>query len=1032
MTPEDLQRRAEALAGSLVFLDEDAAAAEWTELGESFAALREEGAAWPVVADAASLGAELCGRLAADEVPDRAAGLEQLGLLATVLAGAAEDLQAGRSPRTFKAELAGVRVFLSDLQAGDAGGEAQGSPAGEEEEFRQVMLDRIDAVESSVLNLPDGAASPELLGEIFREFHTLKGETGILGLAELNEFFHRVESALERTRNEPVAVTGALVAALVRVNDVSRSLLEAGAVAAPEECDAAVRELAAAVEQSPLGEAAPAETEREEDDDFFAAMGAADSVAPAAAEASADAAAVAEAPVPPEEGFAPAPDGEAQPPAEEEPVPAGEAMQSVPVGVDRIDRLLDLVATTAATASQIAQHPALREAADTALNTDLMDLQRSVGGLQDLAVGLRMMPIRPLFRRLQRAAFNVSRSSHKGVDVEVIGADTEVDRSVIEQLTGALIHVVRNAIDHGIEPPAERREAGKPPRGRITLRAARRGPDIRIEVADDGRGLNRERIRQRAVEEGLVAPDAPLTDEDLESFIFRNGFSTARRVTGVSGRGVGMEAVRQAAAELRGKVSLETRPGTGTTLRLSLPLALAAIEGLVLGLGESRYVLPASAARESFRAAAADLKTIEGEGRVVAVRGTYLPVVDLGRALGLRPAAADLTAGVFVVTEHEGRLAALFVDEVLATQQVMVRPLEGPLAAVRQVSGTAALDGRRLALVLEARALLADASTRGARELDGARKKDGQIETVDLGGNQVGMVDFSLAYRQNGAVRRGRFAINAFKAREFVPVQELTRLPQAPRGFLGMLLLRGRTLPVVSLAQLLGFTEATEAGRGTILVCEFGSAVIGIQVTDVNRVHYISWDEIKPPPDSGGLVPVTYVVGTILMGEEVVMVLDFEQIVQDVLRLYKEFGDSLEDVEQRKEGSRVLLAEDSALVRRKIAEALRAANLEVIEAANGQEARDLLLEMAARVEEEGGSIFDLLDLVLSDIEMPQLDGYTLTRTVKTHPTLLGLPVILQSSLTNETVVQRAREVQADGVVGKHDPEELALQLRQYL
>jgi chemotaxis signal transduction protein/CheY-like chemotaxis protein len=617
--------------------------------------------------------------------------------------------------------------------------------------------------------------------------------------------------------------------------------------------------------------------------------------------------------------------------------------------------------------------------------------------------------------------------------------DTEVDRSLIETLSGGLIHLVRNAVDHGIEAPADRRRLGKEEQGRLVLRAYQDGGDVIIQVQDDGAGLDADRIREVAIKRGLLTPDRQISQSDLFALIFHPGFSTASRITGTSGRGVGMNAVQDAVDSLRGKIDVESEPGRGTTLRLILPLSLAAIQGLLVEVGRSQYLLPAFVVRESFRPKAEWLDTVKGQGRVVSIRGAILPIIDLAEVLQVPDAAVAPEEGVLVIVEYEGRLAALLVSAVLNTQNAMIRPLEGPLAGVEYVSGVVTLGQGSLALVLEVGELLRHGVTSASTDLTTGFSQDDRVETVDIGSNQVAMVDFSICYRETGVERTSRYAINAFKAREFVPMQELTPMPQAPPGFAGVLLLRDRTLPVVNLVSLLGF-EPVASGEGSIIICEFGSHTIGIAVEQVNRVNYISWGEILPPPDtSGSGAGAEAVVGTILMGEEVLFVLDFEQIVQKVLSIYQSFGQTLDGVQQRKTRSRVLLVEDSTLVRQKTAEALRSAGLEVIEAANGQAALDELRRMESVVEGEeggdqagGGSIFDLLDLVLSDIEMPLLDGYTLAQEIKRSSILRGLPVIFHSSLTNQTIIARAKEVQADGVVAKGDPEHLALLLRQYL
>ncbi|MFW5856918.1 MAG: chemotaxis protein CheA, partial [Planctomycetota bacterium] len=564
MTPEELHRSLQGAASDLVFLDGDAPAEDWAVFVDRLGPLAAAAAACdcPILADAGELAGRIAAVLAAGDPGNPDAAVEHLNTLLTLMGVRAEELAEDRPPaQTYKAELAAARVYLDDLAGDEAPPAATATPAEDDEaaEFRQVMRGRIDAVEALLLGAEDTADEAELLRSVFREFHTLKGETGILGLTDLHNFFHDAESRMEPLRSESLSITADLVDALMAVADTSRRLIDGatGDDATTDDARAVLLDaLGGAVAAAPPAEArTPDATDAatgEDDDAFFAAM-ADPPPAPDAASAQgaedlflqgAGASGEAEPTAPP------LPDADAA----EAPVPETEGVQVIPVDVGRIDSLLDLVATTTASAVQVGRHPLLAEQADTALRADLAILQRSIASLQDLAAGLRMTPVRPLFQRMRRVAYDVGRSSHKRVDIDVEGADTEVDRSVVENLTGALVHLIRNAIDHGIEAPADRRAAGKPERGRLLLRARRAGSNVAIEVVDDGAGIDPERVRAAAVGRGVIAPDARLPDRELRELIFHPGFSTAARVTGVSGRGVGMDAVRSAVEHLRGRV----------------------------------------------------------------------------------------------------------------------------------------------------------------------------------------------------------------------------------------------------------------------------------------------------------------------------------------------------------------------------------------------------------------------------------------------------------------------------------------------
>lgn len=749
-----------------------------------------------------------------------------------------------------------------------------------------------------------------------------------------------------------------------------------------------------------------------------------------------------------------------------------EGLQSISIPVSRLDALLNLVGEVSLLGSQVADHPGLNTVRDA--STLLTELGRASRSLQDFSATLRMTSVSPLFQRTQRAAIAAARQMNKRIHVHVEGRTTQVDRLVIDQLSAAFVHLVRNSMDHGIESLEDRRAAGKSPEGSITLRAFRRGGDVVLEIEDDGRGLDLESIRKKAVALGRIAPDAKLRDADIAHLVFHSGLSTARAVTGLSGRGVGMSVVSESVKALRGRIEIETHAGKGTCFRIQFPAALSAMEGVFVRLGASVLVFPVLVVRETLRVTREQVHSVEGRGIVVTIRGIVVPVISLSERLGLPMDASDVaTDGVLVLIEEDDRLAALWADEVLETRQTLIRPIEGDLSRIPDIAGAVPLGDRRIAFMIDTRRLLASCNVAAGQAFTEAGSRQAasgtRVETVSIGSNTVGMIDFTITRPgKDGRMEEQVFVINAFKAREFVPVAHLTPVPHAPRGFAGMLLLRDETIPVVALNVLLGFIDDAQrapAHERIVVVCEFAGKTVGFLVSHVDRVSYVSWSDILPPPRSGSMIKMEYVVGTILLrnlrdpdevqpegaaagspgemrrnasgdllpdGDAVAFVLDFERIVQQVFHLYDSMEHDLQGVQQRKAQNRILLVEDSPLIRRETASALRKAGIEVIEAEDGDAALAIIHSLHQRAVEEGVSIFTHLDLVLSDIEMPKSDGYTLTLAVKNHPELRVLPVLLHSSLTNDTIIARAREVEADGFVPKCDPKTLADQLRRYL
>jgi two-component system chemotaxis sensor kinase CheA len=312
-----------------------------------------------------------------------------------------------------------------------------------------------------------------------------------------------------------------------------------------------------------------------------------------------------------------------------------------------------------------------------------------------------MLPVGTLFARFPRMVRDTSAALGKHVALELHGEETELDKGVIERLGDPLTHLVRNAVDHGVEPVEERLAAGKPEQAVVRLSAHHEGGNVVIEVADDGKGLDAERIRAKAVSQGLVGEDEALTLEQTHALIFRPGFSTAAQVSDLSGRGVGMDVVKRNVEALNGTVAICSTPGEGTTFRIKLPLTLAILEGMQLRVGRQVFVLPLLSIVESFRPSPVDVKTVLGEGEVVMVRGEPLPLHRLHEILAVRGAEADATRGLVMVIEHEGRRVGLLVDELLGQAQVVIKSLESNFRRVEGITGATIMGDGRVALILD-------------------------------------------------------------------------------------------------------------------------------------------------------------------------------------------------------------------------------------------------------------------------------------------------------------------------------------------
>jgi two-component system chemotaxis sensor kinase CheA len=326
--------------------------------------------------------------------------------------------------------------------------------------------------------------------------------------------------------------------------------------------------------------------------------------------------------------------------------------------------------------------------------------------LQRVSLSLRMVPIRGVFQKMARVVRDLAARQSKEVQLVTEGEETELDRNMVEELADPLLHMIRNALDHGIEAAAARAAQGKPRAGVLHLRARHQAGGILVELQDDGQGLDKERILAKAVEKGLAAPGAKLSDEEIFHFIFAAGFSTAREVTDLSGRGVGLDVVRRNIERLRGRVEVSSAPGQGTLFKLVLPLTLAIIDGLIVTVGGQRYIIPTLLVRESFRPRREMISTLQGRGELVNLRGRLIPMLRLGEQFGVKPAASGPADGIIVVVQTGASLKCLLVDGLLHRQEVVIKNV-GEIIRQRNASiaGAAILGDGRVGLIIDVNSL---------------------------------------------------------------------------------------------------------------------------------------------------------------------------------------------------------------------------------------------------------------------------------------------------------------------------------------
>ena len=534
--------------------------------------------------------------------------------------------------------------------------------------FVAEALDHLGTIEATVLELETAPQDKRLLDDVFRPFHTIKGNAGALGVVSVQEFAHHVENLLDLARAGKHRMGAEEFEIVLQAVDVLTTMIgELPARVAgqpPSDTGAICARLISRIERSVTGDSA-------------SGSAAAVEAAPALEAVTADE------------------------PSVETRQRRTEGAQSVKVDTSKLDSLIDMVGELVIAQALIYEDPNLQRIVDERLQRNLAQVRRITTDLQRDAMSMRLVPIKPTFQKLARLVRDLSKKSGKVVDLVLAGEDTELDRKVIEDINDPLMHMVRNSIDHGIETADARRRAGKRPEGRLLLSASHQGGSVVITISDDGGGLNQEKILKKARERNIVAPGETLSANEIHQLIFRPGFSTAEQVTEISGRGVGMDVVRRNIEALRGRIDIQSAEGQGTTFLIKLPLTLAILDGLTLAVAEQRFVLPTFSVRESLRPTADQIHFVHGAPRMIQVRDQLMPLMWLGDAFQIANAQTDVTEATVVVVEDDGRRVGLVVDALVGKQEVVVKSLGETFTHVVGVAGGAILGDGRVGLILD-------------------------------------------------------------------------------------------------------------------------------------------------------------------------------------------------------------------------------------------------------------------------------------------------------------------------------------------
>lgn len=592
-------------------------------------------------------------------------------------------------------------------------------------DFIEEAKEHLASIELNIMSLEADPTDKEAINAVFRPFHSIKGVAGFLNLQAIHHLSHEVENLLDEARSGAIDVTDAVIDVVLRAVDILKVLLK--------ELEAALGSSQAVLSAGLV-------------ESFLKTLKNFDPQKPIVRERSAEPPKVGEilvqkGLVEPEEvekvaevarergkkiGEALVEEGAVSPQdvgwALREQRRFKESTASVRVDTVKLDNLVDMVGELVIAQSMVLQNPEVQTIKDQKFQKDSVQLRRITAELQRISMSLRMVPIKSTFQKLIRLVRDLSKKSGKDVRLEMRGEDTEIDRNMVEEIYEPLVHMIRNAIDHGLESPEERRALGKDPCGTISLSAEQKGGNIIIELRDDGRGLNAEKIRTKALERGLISPEEVLDERALFELIFHPGFSTKDEVTDVSGRGVGMDVVRRSVEELRGKLEVSSVPGQGTRFELKLPLTMAIIDGMVICVGPERYVVPTVALRESLRPSREAYLTVHGSEEMIKVRNQLMPLIRLHDLFNVEPRFRNPWEGLILVVNEDQKSYCLLADEIVGRQEVVIKSLGAGLRHVRGLSGGAILGDGKVALILDVKGIVSGYEEGGHHGYDRQRR----------------------------------------------------------------------------------------------------------------------------------------------------------------------------------------------------------------------------------------------------------------------------------------------------------------------
>ncbi len=658
----------------------------------------DETAARPVREAAARAGEKISDMLSAD-------GPEATFTDATftdALAAAGQAIEAAMHGLEEAAAPSAVIAETAQIPSGATSAAARYLPEEADIDLMEAFIvessDLLVNAEEALLALESEPGDMDAVSTVFRAFHTIKGTSSFLDLGLVSDLAHRAETLLSRVRDGDIRFAGGYADLALRSLDALKDL---------------IGEVQSALDGSPYAKPAGY-------DDLYAALADPEAVGISESQV-ATPTPVPDAPLPPEtaapedafpEPATPTPAPSLQqetgarsaPPAQQQRSPEpGRVIResSIRVPVERLDRFIDMVGELVVAHSMVVQDEAVASGNHHDLSKKVGQTTKIVRELQRMSMSMRMIPLKGTFQKMARLVRDLARRADKNVSFITDGEDTEIDRNMVDIINDPLVHMVRNAVDHGIEPPGDRERAGKPVNGIVQLSAYHSAGNVVVEIQDDGRGLDREAILSKALERGLIATIDGLSDEEVYDLIFHPGFSTAHSVSEVSGRGVGMDVVKTNIESLRGQVEVNSRPGQGSVVKMRLPLTLAIIDGMVIRVGTQKFVIPTVSIVRSVQPTESELSRVFERGEMLYLQGKLIPLFRLATLFEIDDAATDPTRAIVVVVEEDRRQTGLLVDELIGSQQIVIKTLGEALGDIPGISGSAIMPNGRVGLILD-------------------------------------------------------------------------------------------------------------------------------------------------------------------------------------------------------------------------------------------------------------------------------------------------------------------------------------------